>query len=137
MKANQAGRYAEDVVAAALHEAGCAFERQLVIGRTIYGTDYRADFVVRNLFEYPQGLVLESKWQSTGGSVDEKFPYLLENIRHACPFPAMVIVHGQGCRAGALEWLRARCCREHLVAVFTLEELMIWLQRRFTIPLAR
>jgi hypothetical protein len=104
------------------------FDRQCIIGRTIYGTEFRVDFLVHNLPPFPQGLVIESKWQTTGGSVDEKFPYLVENFR-ACRYPAIVIVHGGGCRDGALEWLQAHCDPQHLVAVFRLEEFMSWLLR--------
>src|SRR5436190_22679562 len=101
MKANAAGRVAEDVLAAVLVSIGVEFERQVIIGRTIYGTNLRVDFVIRNLAAFPAGLVIESKWQDGNGTIDEKFPYLVENIRQAYPLPAIVIVHGGGWRPGA------------------------------------
>jgi hypothetical protein len=112
-----------------LRSIGIQFDYQVVVGRTIYGTELRVDFILRNLAAFPSGLIVESKWQDVGGSVDEKFPYLWENIRHQYPMPAIVIVHGGGCRDGAMRWLRARCDEERLVAVYALEEFISWANR--------
>jgi len=105
------------------------FDEQVTLGRTIYDTKLRVDFVARNLTAFPAGLILESKWQDISGSVDEKFPYLVENIRHCFPHPAIVIVHGGGCRVGALAWLRAQVDGERLIKVCNLEELTSWALR--------
>ena len=129
MKANRAGRIGEDVIAAVLNTADMVYSRQVIIGRTIYHTDLRVDFVVHNLPEYPRGLVIESKWQDVGGSIDEKFPYLVYNIL-ACEMPTIVIAHGGGCRPGAVEWLRNQCDGEILIAVLGLEEFISWAHRR-------
>jgi hypothetical protein len=128
MKANKSGRTAEDVLAAVMTFAGLRFDQQVVIGRTIYDTELRVDFVIYNLPDFPHGLAVESKWQDVGGSIDEKFPYLVANIRERYPMPALIIVHGGGCRDGAIAWLR-RCCDDRLISVFRLEEFLSWAQR--------
>jgi hypothetical protein len=128
MRANRAGRVAEDVLAAVMTGAGLRFDRQVTIGCSIFGTALRADFVIHNLPEFPRGLAVESKWQDIGGSVDEKFPYLLINIRERYPIPTLVVVHGGGCRPGAVEWLRSGCDSK-LIGVFGLEEFLSWAQR--------
>jgi hypothetical protein len=120
---------AEDVLASVFRSIGIFFDYQVTIGRTIYDTELRVDFILRNLSAFPSGLIVESKWQDVGGTVDEKFPYVLENIRHRYPLPAMVIVHGGGCRDGAMRWLRDRCDAEHLIAVYGLEEFISWANR--------
>jgi len=129
MKPNKSGRDTEDILAAVLRVSGITFHRQVTIGTTIYGTELRVDFVLLNLREFPAGLIVESKWQDVGGSVDEKFPYVLENIRHQYPLPAVVIVHGGGCRDGAVRWLRERVDGTHLIAVYGLEEFISWANR--------
>lgn len=129
MKANQSGRASEQNVAAALRHAGVLFDAQVLLGRTIYDTELRVDFIARNLSAFPKGLVIESKWQDRDGTVDEKFPYLVENIRHCYPLPAVVVLHGGGCRPGARQWLRTRVDGQRLVAVFNLEELTSWALR--------
>ena len=136
MRPMQSGQASERNIAAALHHAGICFASQVSIGRTIYETQARVDFVATNLEPYPRGLILESKWQDIGGTADEKFPYLVENIRHGYPLPTIVVVHGGGCRPGALMWLRARVDGLQFVAVFNLEELTSWALRiRKTPPL--
>jgi len=130
-RANRAGRIAEDVLAEVLRSIGLQFDRQVVIGATIYGYHLRVDFVVRNFARFPMGLAVESKWQDVDGSVDEKFPYLVANIRQQCPIPAVVIVHGGGHRSGAIDWLRA-CCDDRLVGVYTLEQFISWAHRLYS-----
>jgi hypothetical protein len=129
MKANQSGQFAEDMLAATLRSIGITFERQCVLGETIYGTNLRVDFVLRNIVAFPRGIAVESKWQDVGGSIDEKFPFLVENIYRQYPLPAMVVVHGGGCRPGALAWLRMHCDGQQLVGVYTLEEFISWALR--------
>jgi hypothetical protein len=129
MKANQSGQAVEDTLAGALRAVGLQFARQVTVGRTIYRTELRVDFIVTNLAAFPAGLILESKWQDVSGSIDEKFPYLVENIRQQYPLPVVVIVHGGGCRPGAIEWLRARVDGQRLVAVYNLEEFLSWVMR--------
>lgn len=84
--------------------------------RTIYNTRGRHEFVLcneRNL------LTVECKFQETGGSVDEKLPYLFESwlrsesyqgypfSRHwLVAFDGLYFQKGRG--ANAVEWLRLR-----------------------------
>jgi hypothetical protein len=127
---NRSGRTAEDAIADLLSRQGCEFTRQALVGTSIYGYSLRADFVVHNLTEYPSGLVIESKWQDTAGTADEKFPYLVANIMGGnYGRPVIVVVSGGGCRPGALNWLQEQVSAHPFVAVFSLEELMSWLQR--------
>lgn len=124
-RANHSGRGAEDVIGHILTAKRWLFERQAPIGRGIYNTPLRADFLVRGVPGYDSGLIIESKWQDTGGSVDEKYPYLVANVKECFPYPAMVVLHGNGCRPGASEWLR-RQVGGNLVAVYSMEEFMSW-----------
>jgi hypothetical protein len=127
-QANSNGRSAERVISDILGAHGYLFTRQAPIGRGIFGTLLRADFLVRAVHGYPDGLCIESKWQEVGGSVEEKFPYLAANIRECYPCPAIVVVHGGGARKQAIDWLR-RQCDTKLVAVLTLEDFLKWSNR--------
>lgn len=127
-QANRSGRGAEDVIAGILRAARCRFDRQATIGHTIYGHELRVDFLVTNIHGFPDGLVIESKWQDQSGTADEKFPYLVENIR-ALNIPAVVVLHGNGYRPGATRWLRLQVDGKHLIAVYSLEEFMSWMMR--------
>ena len=104
------------------------FVAQYPIGQSIYGLPLNADFWVRGAPGLPDGLAIEVKWQQSTGSVDEKFPYLIHNIKECYPCPALVIADGGGQRPGALHWLRGQVAG-NLLAVFSLAEFLAWANR--------
>lgn len=116
------------MIATVLEQRGLAFERQVDIGPGIYETPTRVDFFIHDAPGFPDGIILESKWQDTGGTVDEKLPFLVANIRERYPCPAIIVLHGDGYRPGAARWLR-RQVGGALHAVMGLEELMSFIFR--------
>ena len=104
------------------------FVAQYPVGQSIYGLPLFADFWIYGAPDFPDGLALEVKWQQSTGSVDEKFPYLVLNIQHCYPCPALIIADGGGQRPGALHWLRDQA-ENNLVAVYTLAEFLAWSNR--------
>lgn len=128
-RAGSNGASAEDTISDILTRKGHRHERQKGIGQGIYGTMLRADFFLEQVSGYPDGLIIESKWQETMGSVDEKLPYLVENIRICYPCPAIIVVGGGGMRPLALAWLKRQADGNRLAAVFTLEEFLTWANR--------
>lgn len=128
-KANSTGQRAESTVASMLHGAGYAFQRQYRIGMSIYGEPLKCDFYVTPCDALPLGLIIEVKWQGSAGSVDEKFPYLVENIRSRFPAPALIVLAGGGYKPGAEKWLRAQVDGESLVAVCNLDQFQMWCNR--------
>lgn len=127
-RANRHGRSAEDVLEAILMQHPYAVERQKHIGMGIFETDIIADFFISGHPQFPSGLIIESKWQAIGGSVDEKWPFLVENIRQHYPCPAIIVIGGGGFRPGAERWLR-RQIDDKLIHVFRLEEFLSWSHR--------
>jgi hypothetical protein len=102
------------------------------IGTNIYGGAIEADLLVMGLARFPDGLVIESKWQDSKGTADEKFPYLVENIRRCYPCPVIVVPDGSGARPGAIRWLRDQVDGTHLLAVLSIAELMTWCSRNLS-----
>lgn len=123
------GAAAEATIFCILKERGFVVERQKVVGRSVYGSELRVDFAVAPCPQFPNGLIVESKWQETAGSADEKLPYLVENIRTRYPSPCIVILDGDGFRAGASEWMRNQVDGRSLLGVFTFTEFLIWCNR--------
>ena len=70
--------------------------RQSPVGTSIYGTPLAADFIIYGADTFPHGLAIESKWQHAQGSVDEKLPYLVLNIREGYRVPAIIVADGGG-----------------------------------------
>lgn len=95
------------------------YTQQLVIGESIYSTneykhELNADFVVYDLNNKkdPKSdvsqkyIIIECKSQTSAGSVDEKYPYLNENIKHKYPYKTIVILDAPAAKKGAKVWLK-------------------------------
>jgi len=147
---NETGKYLENAVEEALRQKGYfeygdktaqgkteAFRnrhlldgkqyiKQVHVGETLYGTKRKVDFFViseKLSTNETTGLIIECKWQQSPGSVDEKFPYLLECIKKTA-VGTYVVVDGKGCKPKAEEWLKEQVSYEnHLFKVCSLVEI--------------
>ena len=84
--------------------AGKRYVKQAPVGSSIYGTSRSADFLIINREIFPDGLIIECKWQQKSGSVDEKYPFLLFNINKTS-VSTIIILDGGGYKPGAKQWL--------------------------------
>lgn len=101
---------------------GRQYIKQLCVGNTIYDTPRTCDFFVVNEHVFPHGLIIECKWQQSGGSVDEKYPFLLFNIMKTGT-PTVVLLDGGGYKPAAMEWLRRQVnTGAALIAVWSMRE---------------
>ena len=101
------------------------YTRQLIVGDTIYGTKWKADFTLHRPDKEPINLIIECKWQQTGGSVDEKYPYIVHNIKEKSPYPAIILLDGEGYKPQAKSWLKAQI-DEKLIGIFNMGEFLKW-----------
>ena len=97
---------------------------QICVGKTIYGTSHKCDFIIFHPSKHPKGLIIEAKWQQGGGTVDEKYPYLVENLKHS-QYDSIIIIDGGGYRKGALQWLKEQK-GGRLKYVFSMAEFTKW-----------
>ena len=125
--ANLSGYAAEQIVACVL--AGVAHRRQVAIGKSIYGHSLVIDFVIDGLPSFPLGLAVEVKRQGQSGSVDEKIPYVVANIKDALSIPGMLVLDGSGMKPGCRRWAK-RQVGGNLVAVLDVVELASWIRER-------
>jgi hypothetical protein len=95
------------------------FAKAPVVGKTIYGTIWKPDYLCWTP-TYPQ-LIIECKWQQVGGSVDEKYPFLVANIRKI-EIPTIIVADGGGMKEGAVEWMRSQIDGKTLLGVYTMTE---------------
>ena len=84
------------------------YSKQVVIGKTIYDTIRKCDFIVFNPDKFKDSLIIECKWQQSGGSVDEKYPFLVLNIKKL-GIDTIIILDGGGFKKGAETWLKSEC----------------------------
>lgn len=125
-QAVRSGRAAEALIYCILIQRGYQVDRQAFVGKSIKGGDIRADFLVRGIAQFPSGLIIESKWQETPGTADEKLYGLFLDIDKNYPCPTIVIVAGRGAREAIVNWLRNQVNGATLYAVFDLEEFLTW-----------
>jgi len=96
------------------------------VGKSIYGQDLFTDLVIFNKDKFPRKLAIEIKWQQSSGSVDEKYPFLVSNIKEIFPCKAIIIIDGGGYKKGALKWLKNQVDAK-LIAVFNISDFFVWI----------
>ncbi len=101
------------------------FTKQFPIAKSIYETDIFCDFIIFHPIKHPNTLAIESKWQQSAGSVDEKFPFLVLNIRERYPCGTIIVLDGGGYKKGAERWLRQQKDTK-LIHVFNMMEFQKW-----------
>jgi hypothetical protein len=128
-QANRSGRAVELMIVDHLTRLGLPVQQQVDVHCTgIYGQQIRIDVVtispLLNNF-----LAIESRWQDTPGTADEKLPFLIENIIHHYPYPTIIVADGKGARPGALAWARDQVGRGNLRDVLTIAEFISYCNR--------
>ena len=79
--------------------------REINVGKTIIGKNRRIDvFVVCEPTN--QAFAIECKYQDSQGTVDEKIPYALDDLK-ALPMAACIAYAGEGFSGGVLHMLQA------------------------------
>lgn len=87
----------------------------------VYGRRRKLDFALAATDKWSAGLAIEVKWQVSGGSVDEKFPYEVMSIAKS-PVPYVIVADGGGASEEAIAWLREQTSEPNIIGVFTLGE---------------
>lgn len=101
------------------------FADQFPLCKGIYDNDVRCDFILYHPTKHPKCLVIECKWQEAAGSVDEKFPYVVANIKERYPCAAIILLDGGGCKPSAKDWLKKQEDKK-LIHVFNMSEFQKW-----------
>jgi hypothetical protein len=104
-RANGLGKMHEKIIEASLTHFDLDFKKQVNICYSIYGSKLYTDFVVHGIPKFHDGLAIESKYQGSSGSADEKFPYLIHNIKEMFPIPCIILYSLDGARSKSVEWL--------------------------------
>ena len=98
-----------------------AYAKQVLIGKSIYNRDRKVDFILYHPEIWKSGLVIECKWQASPGSVEEKYPFLVANIKLS-KLPTIIVLDGEGYTKGAKDWIQNQATTSYLQHVFTLGE---------------
>ena len=137
-KANKTGNQLEEIASNLIIDAGYEFidkhlfaplkamgqgiyTRQFNLGNDLYGKQRKCDFILYHPTKHTEGLVIECKWQQSGGSVEEKFPFVVLNIQRS-GYETIVILDGGGYSDGSNQWLRSQSGNSSLKHVFNIKE---------------
>ena len=101
------------------------YSRQFFVGKSIYDTDSYCDFILFHPIKWPDSLIIESKWQQSVGSVDEKYVYTVTNIKERYPFKTILLLDGGGYKSKAEKWIRDQVDQQ-LIHVFNMAEFQKW-----------
>jgi len=99
------------------------FVRQIALERNLYGSMFTSDFYLRSPL-YPDGLHIESKFQGTPGSVDEKYVFTVLSMKNF-KSPSILVLDGGGSRQGAVKWMKSQQ-KTGKFNFMTLGEFMLW-----------
>ncbi len=107
---------------------GMGYARQYRKFSNIYGVPWRLDFFVVHPGKWPDGLAIESKWQSSGGSADEKLFFAVRSLE-ALPCPGVLIIGSDGARDCAVNWCKsAALVNPQLTVLHGLDSVLKWAQ---------
>lgn len=133
-RANRTGNELEKFVANRLEERGYQFvasnrfqsasilekpiyTTQYYIGNSIYEKPRYVDLILYHPIKYPKELAIQCKWQSSGGSVDEKYPFEVLSIAYNM-VDTIIILDGGGYSQGAKDWLLRQAGKNNLKHVY-------------------
>lgn len=100
------------------------FVQQVGLERNLYGAVFTSDFYVHCNDKYPDGMHIESKYQGTPGSVDEKYVFTTLSLK-GFQSPSILVLDGGGSRPGALKWMKRQQVKGKFTFM-TMGEFNLW-----------
>lgn len=92
------------------------YATQCIAGKDYYNRNWRVDFIVYHPEKWPNCLVIECKWQAISGTVEQKYPFVVQSIKKNI-YPAIVILDGGGYSDEAKNWLCSQAGSGNLIDV--------------------
>lgn len=75
------GRVLEELVIPSLRRGGYSLKEQAIVGVKVNGSKHRVDVLVG---DEPGQILVSLKWQQTSGTAEQKVPFEVINLIHAC-----------------------------------------------------
>lgn len=92
------------------------FAKECHTGKTLYGGSRRVDFILYHPIKWAECLIIECKWQASGGSTDQKYPYFVESTNKN-PEQAIFVIGGDGYSGRSKDWLRSQIGKGRILDV--------------------
>ena len=97
------------------------YSRQVQAGKDLYEKERNIDIFLYHPVLWPDCLAIQCKWQSSSGTVDEKYPFEVLSVEKEA-YDTIILLDGGGYSPGAKKWLTAQAGSQRLKHVFSLGE---------------
>ncbi len=101
-----------------------AYSTNVVIGKNIYKNNRKGHFLLYHPNKWPKGLVVEVRWQGVNGTVDEKFPFIVMNIKRL-GLETVIVMGGGNLKPEVVNWVESQI-GYRLIEVFNPAQFQNW-----------
>lgn len=100
------------------------YSRNVAIGKNIYNNNRKGHFMLFHPDKWPKGLVVEVRWQGVNGTVDEKFPFIVMNIKRS-GVETVIVMGGENLKPEVINWVENQI-GYRLIEVFSPQDFHGW-----------
>jgi len=100
------------------------YSRNIAVGKNIYDLERKCHLILFHPRKWANGLVIEVRWQGVGGTVDEKFPFIVMNIKRS-GLETVIVMGGEKLKPQVFEWVQSQI-GYRLVEVFDPTQFQNW-----------
>ena len=100
------------------------YSTNVAIGKNIYNNNRKGHFLLFHPEKWPRGLVVEVRWQGVNGTVDEKFPFIVMNIKRS-GLETIIVMGGENLKPEVVNWVENQI-GYRLIEVFSPQDFQNW-----------
>lgn len=101
------------------------YSKNVIVGKNIYDNARKSHLFVFHPEKWPKGLVIEVRWQGVNGTIDEKFPFIVMNIKRSS-YETVVVMGGPNLKPEVSNWVSNQI-GYRLIEVFNPMEFQTWI----------
>ena len=81
------------------------YSTNVVVSKNIYNKARKCHFILFHPLKWAKGLVIEVRWQGVNGTVDEKFPFIVMNIKRSGR-ETVIVMGGSNLKPEVFSWVQ-------------------------------
>ena len=100
------------------------YSKNVAVGKNIYKNARKCHFILFHPVKWTKGLALEVRWQGVNGTVDEKFPFIVMNIKRS-GLETIIVMGGSNLKPEVIDWVQNQI-GYRLIEVFNPTDFQNW-----------
>ncbi len=100
------------------------YSKNVSVGKNIYNNNRKGHFLLFHPEKWSKGLVVEVRWQGVNGTVDEKFPFIVMNIKRS-GLETIIVMGGENLKPEVISWVENQT-GYRLIEVFSPQDFQNW-----------